>query len=176
MKPEWRTTTVVQLCLGMRETQEYGALPILADALEEAGCDNEKMLGELRGQLDTMEAQRQVALVYSEESAEAVRWMEGFVRDINYRDYSGISKEDMHAENYDYNSLPKSSTDPHTYAYIMEQGESGANGDRMFFGSDAGADYFREGEGNQYVFFQNWSLITGMQAPHWKDASYSCAC
>ena len=74
MKPEWRTTTVVQLCLGMRETQEYGALPILADALEDAGCDDEKMLGELRGRLPDVAAQRLTALIYSEESAEAVAW------------------------------------------------------------------------------------------------------
>lgn len=76
MKDEWRTTTVVQLCSAMRETQDYSALPILADALQDAGCDDEKWLEKMRGRTDATESQRLVALSYSEETAEAVKWFE----------------------------------------------------------------------------------------------------
>jgi hypothetical protein len=47
--PSWRTTTVVALAGQMYEARDFSALPILADALEEAGCDNDDMLTHCRG-------------------------------------------------------------------------------------------------------------------------------
>jgi hypothetical protein len=38
---EWRTDTAVSLARAMYESREFGAMPILADALQDAGCDNE---------------------------------------------------------------------------------------------------------------------------------------
>ena len=46
--PDWRTSTVVILARQMSETGEFGALPILADALQDAGCDDEVMLDRCR--------------------------------------------------------------------------------------------------------------------------------
>lgn len=40
----WRTETVVGLAAGIREDRAFERLPILADALEEAGCDEELVL------------------------------------------------------------------------------------------------------------------------------------
>jgi hypothetical protein len=45
----WRSETVVQLARHARATGEFSTLPILADALEEAGCDAEGVLDHLRG-------------------------------------------------------------------------------------------------------------------------------
>ncbi len=42
--PQWRTTTVRALCAGRKAPY----LPVLADALEDAGCDNVTLLGALR--------------------------------------------------------------------------------------------------------------------------------
>src|SRR5688572_32835739 len=42
--PEWRTDTVLALARAMYESREFGAMPILADALQDAGCDNEAVL------------------------------------------------------------------------------------------------------------------------------------
>jgi hypothetical protein len=42
--PAWRTDTVIQLARQMYEGREFGAMPILADALQDAGCDNEDVL------------------------------------------------------------------------------------------------------------------------------------
>jgi hypothetical protein len=46
--PEWRTTTAVQLAQGMYESRDFSAMPILADALQEAGCDNDDVLNHCR--------------------------------------------------------------------------------------------------------------------------------
>src|SRR5687768_9233531 len=73
MTPEWRTTTVLALCRRMLDTRQFDALPILADALQDAGCSNEKLLAQCR-ELETKPvlAERLVNLVYSDETAAAV--------------------------------------------------------------------------------------------------------
>ena len=48
--PEWRTDTAVSLARGMYEPREFSALPILADALQDAGCDNDDILNHCRGE------------------------------------------------------------------------------------------------------------------------------
>lgn len=47
--PEWRSETVVALAAGIYEERAFDRLPILADALEEAGCDHPDVLTHLRG-------------------------------------------------------------------------------------------------------------------------------
>jgi hypothetical protein len=44
----WRTDTVVALARQMSATREFGAMPILADALQDAGCDREDVLSHCR--------------------------------------------------------------------------------------------------------------------------------
>jgi len=46
--PAWRTDTAVALARQMYESREFSALPILADALQDAGCDNEDVLNHCR--------------------------------------------------------------------------------------------------------------------------------
>jgi hypothetical protein len=47
--PAWRTTTAVQLAQGMYDSRDFSAMPILADALQDAGCDNADILDHCRG-------------------------------------------------------------------------------------------------------------------------------
>ncbi|HJZ58209.1 MAG TPA: hypothetical protein VKE74_24920 [Gemmataceae bacterium] len=51
-RPEWRTSTVVQLAQPMYESKDFGPMPILADALQDAGCENDDILAHCR-QTDT---------------------------------------------------------------------------------------------------------------------------
>lgn len=44
----WRTNTAVSLARQMYDSREFGAMPILADALQDAGCDNEEVLSHCR--------------------------------------------------------------------------------------------------------------------------------
>ena len=47
--PAWRTRDVVGLCQAMTASGDFAAMPILADALQDAGCDDERVLGHCRG-------------------------------------------------------------------------------------------------------------------------------
>jgi hypothetical protein len=44
----WLTSTAVSLARGMYESRDFGAMPILADALQDAGCDSEDVLNHCR--------------------------------------------------------------------------------------------------------------------------------
>jgi len=46
--PAWRTATVVALAAGIYAERTFNSLPILADALEEAGCINADLLNHCR--------------------------------------------------------------------------------------------------------------------------------
>ena len=48
MERDWRTSTVVALARQMDKTGDFSAVPILADALQDAGCDNELILERCR--------------------------------------------------------------------------------------------------------------------------------
>jgi hypothetical protein len=46
--PSWRTDTAVSLARAMYESRDFGAMPILADALQDAGCDSDDILSHCR--------------------------------------------------------------------------------------------------------------------------------
>jgi hypothetical protein len=46
--PEWRTDTAVSLAKQMYESREFSAMPILADAIQDAGCDSTAVLDHCR--------------------------------------------------------------------------------------------------------------------------------
>ena len=46
---KWRTSAVVDLARTMYESRDFAAMPILADALEEAGCEDADILTHCRG-------------------------------------------------------------------------------------------------------------------------------
>jgi hypothetical protein len=48
LEREWLTSTVLALARQMDDTGDFSAVPILADALQDAGCDNEIMLDRCR--------------------------------------------------------------------------------------------------------------------------------
>ncbi|AMV23307.1 hypothetical protein VT84_02785 [Gemmata sp. SH-PL17] len=46
--PAWRTADVVALARGIYDDRAFERMPILADALQEAGCDNADILAHCR--------------------------------------------------------------------------------------------------------------------------------
>ena len=46
--PKWRTDTAVALARQMNDSQDWSALAILADALQDGGCDNDSVLNACR--------------------------------------------------------------------------------------------------------------------------------
>jgi hypothetical protein len=49
LEPAWRTDTALGLSRQMYASREFSAMPILADALQEAGCDRADILDHCRG-------------------------------------------------------------------------------------------------------------------------------
>ncbi len=47
--PGWRTDTVLSLAKHTHESRDFDAMPILADALQDAGCDSADILNHCRG-------------------------------------------------------------------------------------------------------------------------------
>jgi hypothetical protein len=47
--PAWRTSTVAAIARQMYESRDFGAMPILADALQDAGCENAELLDHCLG-------------------------------------------------------------------------------------------------------------------------------
>jgi len=47
--PSWRTSTVVALAEQMYGSRDFSPMPVLADALQDAGCDNDGILAHCRG-------------------------------------------------------------------------------------------------------------------------------
>jgi hypothetical protein len=47
--PTWRTTDAVGVARSMYDSRDFAAMPILADALEDAGCDSADVLAHCRG-------------------------------------------------------------------------------------------------------------------------------
>jgi hypothetical protein len=48
LDPAWRTSTVVALARGIYDDRAFDRLPILADALQDAGCDSDDILNHCR--------------------------------------------------------------------------------------------------------------------------------
>jgi hypothetical protein len=49
LNPAWLTSTVVALATGINSEKAFDRMPILADALQDAGCDKEDILIHLQG-------------------------------------------------------------------------------------------------------------------------------
>jgi hypothetical protein len=49
LDPSWLTSTVTTLARTMYDTRDFSAMPIMADALQDAGCADEQVLSHCRG-------------------------------------------------------------------------------------------------------------------------------
>lgn len=161
MKPEWRTDTVLALCLAMRQQQDYSALPILADALEEAGFDDRDRLDVMRTTgLDPVHAQRIVAVVYSDETADAVRFIDDAADEIGGHSYYGESEKPP----LGYDGLMRTARD---YAEKDEYVHMGTN------------ENYKNVDWDE--FWRAYALVVGRE-PEWADPDwrgsnpFSCSC
>ncbi|HEY2910781.1 MAG TPA: hypothetical protein VGI99_11070 [Gemmataceae bacterium] len=47
--PHWRTSTVAKLAEAMYDSRDFSTMPLLGDALQDAGCENSEILDHCRG-------------------------------------------------------------------------------------------------------------------------------
>lgn len=165
INPEWRTSTVVALCQSMREAQDFGAMPILADALQDADCDDEELLGTLRAGSQGYSCDAAlVACVWSDKGEEAVRWL------MNFADVNDCPRFDVlfagATGNHHENARPQD--DPEDYdGYYNSRNEDGY---LHFGGTDAHGSI-------PAVFWDYVILASGKPIPGSERAEYfSCSC
>ena len=160
MKPEWRTNTVVLLCQSMREAQEYSVTPILADALQDAGCDDVDLLASLRSPLPFWSAERLVALVYSDEAAAAVRWIDQFAAELGEGGYPG--------------NLPAM-----TYDRLMTGAYAFNSGDEFPF-EDGSMNWSNNSDEREREFWSAFQKVTGarlnFEIEHRGTVFFACHC
>lgn len=163
IKPEWRTSDVVALCQGMRESQDFGAMPILADAIQEAGCEDELLLAELRhGPKRYTEYAPLVASIWSEKGASAVVWLRDLHMTCDCPEFRAIfaAATDHHEEN------DVGSGGPYDDYYISRN----EDGYLYFGGTDAHGEIPES-------FWDYVELASGKKIPNRDRASYfSCSC
>lgn len=170
VKPEWRTSTVVQMCAGMREVQDFSAVPILADALQDAGCDNDPLLVQLRGASDPAIVSGLVAIVYSEETADAARWIEEFARTTlgDSYGYDDDACGEPH-QRMDYEILMT-----HATGFIEDGKTSKWGGETMTqYGGQEWQDQFHD---KKEEFWNRYQLVTGSAVPDKKARLFGCSC
>lgn len=141
IKPEWRTPTVLQLCRAMRETDDYTAMPILADAMQDADCNDAALLARLReGPKDRLGNVTLVAVVMSDDAAAAVAWIDELTEKLG------------HNYGYDEDAV----YDPETDDYVRP--ESAQPNDLMNYETIMGwaKDYLETGDRKTQYGAENW--------------------
>jgi hypothetical protein len=161
MKPEWRTPSVVAIAQAMRETEDYRACPVLADALDDAGCEDATMLERLRSPIPAWEAQRWVALVYSSTTEAAVRQVEEVGEELGPRAFS------QEGDGY-------GAEVPVTYERLMRIGERWTASDSEWpdYTTEYGADNLQNW-GDLKQFWEAYEVITGRRG---EGNPFSCSC
>ena len=165
MKAEWRTTAVTSLCRLMLDSNSFDVLPILGDALEDAGCDDAALLGACRKpHSHAVMKRRTVALVYSDETAEAVRWIEEFSRQWNFAEI---------ARGHSYRG--SGSPNANAFAEIVQEAMS-PDGFLTAMGIDL--HYVSELDGDDRLFWQHLETFTGKKIDegHRESFGWSCSC
>ncbi len=158
MTASWRTATVIELCQGIREAQDYSACPILADALQDADYPNADVLAILRDlNAARGERERALALVYSAESAEAVEWLEWYAEQLGHGGYPG-------------------GHGVMTYSMLMVAARSFADtgSDELGNGSMNWSNATCDPEYNQ--FWSKWALVAGRTPPEDDEFFFACFC
>ena len=161
----WRTPTIVDICAAIRQEGSYDMLPILSDALQESGFDDEQVIAKLRSPLNTIDAQRLLAILYSDETAEAVRKIEEMAEELG----------DSHGDDY-YRSQMMD------YRFLMEVAETylatfsvsvyGGDGDRFV---QQGSERWRD-EFNAAKFWPLYEKVTGVTPPEQAGGIFCCTC
>ncbi len=163
VNPEWRTATVVELCQSMREAQDFSALPILADAVQDAGCpEGSELLARLRsGACDYVESVTLTARLWSGSGDDAVNRLIDFTDKADCPEYKVV----MNAAtgNHHLNGDPESGE----VGYYCSEN----HGEHIYFGGRDAHDRIPD------WFWDAVETVTGKRVASGDRAkSFSCSC
>ncbi len=174
----WRTSTVVGICKRIRETADYSALPILADALQDADCDDAEVLMQLRSDLTPPSALRLVCLIQGGKPAEAVEWMDGFVKEFSdgyYEDAKGEWVDDEDEEQRNQPGVKYVQEYALSYDELMQAVEVYLkNGDPYCLPFDTPDVVYDRSI--RVLFWRHYETITGIQVGKKDEMFFRCAC
>jgi hypothetical protein len=168
MNENWLTSTVFALCNDMRRKNDYASMPLLADALEDAGCTDAELLANCRSTKDTIGSQRTVCLLLGGEYAKAVQWLDEFCE--HFRDYQWPD-EFLADFDPDTEEEHRIYTEPQlTYSELVSTVVEGGN---LFYGFDTPEIAYDTESLEKMV-----SIVTGVAAEVLNNTgwSFSCAC
>lgn len=161
IRPEWRTSTVVELCRSMREAQDFSALPILADALQDADRGDDELLARLRGPSTGYAGDAALtACVLSRDAADAVAWLVNFA---DTHDCPGFETL-FNAATGNHHLNTRDDHGEYFNSSVQDWGESYLH----FGGSDAHGDIPPE-------FWDKVELVAGKRI-HERPSQFSCSC
>lgn len=163
--PRWRTSSVIDLCEQFRADNDYSRLPILGDALMDAGCDDSALIEACQKTTSPIMAQRLVAIVLSDELAAAVKWIEEFIENV-------CGGSDYYEEDTNYSF----SVD---YEEVTQAAMSHIPSERQGRWSDWITLPFQTPDvayTDRETFWKHFEAITGKQPEDSDETIFSCAC
>ena len=144
----WRTSTVIDLGRHMLDANDFSLLPVLGDALMDAGCDSQELIDACSNEQVGLFARRICAMIASEDLAESVKWLDDFA------DYWNFDYEQMMAAPFEEN----------------EQGYIVAHGYDLHSRTDLDDD-------DEQQFYRHLTAVTGQKVPpRESNGLYTCSC
>lgn len=156
MNPAWSTDEVRAVISAARNNRDASLYPIAADALEEADCDDEKLLTLFRNPPGEVEISIACCGLLAGEYWDAVVWMDSFADKLSKTEYQG-------------EMIP-------TLESVIQMGINELDHGQSVFGD--GYDWEILMQDNLDDYWRNFEIITGR--PHDEDRHYDnpilCSC
>lgn len=170
---QFRTPDVLALCRAMRQEQDYGHAPVLADALEDGGCADEALLARLRDPaLPWAAAAKEVAMILLPEAAESVAYVERMAEQIGapkrYREEGGVEC----GERMTFASLLEAARKAQSHGgdgYLDGWYEGGVH-------MGCNEDYKRCFWDHEREFWRHYAVVTGLAVNDETLDFFSCGC
>lgn len=179
--PRWLSSTVCDLTDAIRELRDAARLPILADALMDAGCDDEQLIQFLQSRNSTWTQYLDWFLGYWQskydrqaEADDILNWMSRWSGDGIDRAIAQITSMAEAIGGpayYDDESLIK---EPMTFADLMNgAAEHVRTGEAMSMGANMDYEDFFWPKAEE--FWSNYELLTGETVTQ-RESFFRCAC
>lgn len=175
-EPTWRTTTVTDLITSMRHTADFSALPILADALEDAGYDNAAVLAELRGgPHDFATGCIATAKLLGGQLALSLQWIAHLALTLRYAEQDEHDRYDENPDNYSSGS-PLRGTGQQMSAHFLIAAARRMEVENDITWQYGGQSWMGAMNAHRYTeFWRHYAAVTGTEFRD-RGSFISCSC